>query len=71
MFNHDGWLFGGGMWLMWIVFIVLLVLAIKYLVAAGRASHEDDSPITILKKRYARGEIDDEEFERRRKQLER
>ena len=70
MFNHDGWLFGGGMWLMWIVFIVLLGLVIKYLAAGGTASREADSPLDILKKRYARGEIDDEEFERRRKPLE-
>ena len=50
---------------------MLLVLVIKYLAAGGTTSREADSPLDMLKKRYARGEIDDEEFERRRKQLER
>ena len=32
-------------------------------------SHQD-TPLEILKARYARGEIDDEEFQRRRRELE-
>lgn len=74
MFGHDGWMgFGGGfMWLFWILLIVIIVWAVKAVAGGGSTSptHEE-SPMEILKKRYARGEIDEEEFERRRKELER
>ena len=36
----------------------------------SKGSYDNETPIDILKKRYARGEIDEEEFQRRRKQLE-
>ena len=32
---------------------------------------DKETPMEILKKRYARGEIEEEEFERRQKELER
>ncbi|MCW8955973.1 MAG: SHOCT domain-containing protein [Gammaproteobacteria bacterium] len=74
MFDHDGWMiFGGGlMWLFWIVLIVLLVMLFKSLFTTNTDTRPpaEDSPLTILKKRYARGEIDEDEFERRRKELE-
>jgi putative membrane protein len=74
MFGHDGWMgFGGGfMWVFWILLIVIVVWAVKAVAGGGSTppSHEE-SPMEILKKRYARGEIDEEEFERRRKELER
>ena len=43
--------------------LVLMVWAVAR--AAGGARGVDDSPETILKRRYARGEIDREEYERR------
>jgi putative membrane protein len=73
MFGHDGWMwFGGGfMWLFWILLIVIVVWAVKAASSGGSSSSpREESPMEILKKRYARGEIDDEEFERRRKELE-
>lgn len=73
MFGHDGWLgFGGGfMWLFWLLIIVVLIAVAKMAMGTGTGSSapRDESPLDILKKRYARGEIDEEEFEKRRREL--
>ena len=60
-----GWSMGWMMvsWLVWILIIALLVWVLFRVIARPAAS--DDSPETILKRRYARGEIDREEYERR------
>ena len=64
---------GLGMMLMmlvfWAVVIVGIVLAIRWVLAQGRVSDED-SALAILRERYARGEINREEFEPRRRDLE-
>jgi len=65
--------FGGGfMWVFWILLIVVLVWGVKAFgdSTSGNNNQAEDSPLEILKKRYARGEIDEEEFTRRRKELE-
>jgi putative membrane protein len=55
-----------------VLFVVVLVLAVKWLwgqqTPFGIGSKE--SALDILKKRYARGEIGKEEFERRKKDIE-
>ncbi|MBL3591201.1 MAG: SHOCT domain-containing protein [gamma proteobacterium endosymbiont of Lamellibrachia anaximandri] len=63
--------FGGGfMWLFWILLIVAIVWAVK---AAGGSREnppeKQKSALDILKERYARGEIDQDEFEQKRKVL--
>ena len=58
----------GWMWLWWIVglgVLVLLVWAIARAAASPAPPRGEDSPDTILKRRYARGELDREEYERR------
>jgi len=74
MFDHGGGMFFGGglMWLFWIALIVIIVVIVKSLTASNKNTDDfkNDSPLTILKQRYARGEINEEEFERKRKQLE-
>lgn len=69
-----GWGFGP---LFMIAFWVLVVLGIFYLVktllshgSERAASQERESALKILKKRYASGEINKEEFEEKRKDLE-
>lgn len=66
-----GWM-GGGMWISWILLIVVVVVLIKALTGRGVGSPTEhlESPLEILKARYARGEIDEEEFQHRRRELE-
>ena len=63
-----------GALLMWIIFLILIGLVI-YLVVQGARSKTSESsfretPMDILKKRYAKGEITKEEFEKMKKDLE-
>ena len=72
MMNYDGHFFGGGfMWVFWILIIVGLFFVFQRMAKGNSGgSSSNETPMEILKKRYARGEIDEEEFERRRKELE-
>lgn len=72
MFDGHGFGFGGGvMWLFWILLIVVIVWGIKAMSSADRKSGgSDKSPLEVLRDRFARGEIEEEEFERKRKLLE-
>jgi putative membrane protein len=65
-FEHGA--MGWGMIFVWLVPIVLLALVILYGVR-GRNGNRDRSPLDILEERYARGEIDQEEFRKRRADL--
>ena len=51
--------------LIWLVVIVLVVWVAARAIGGGSASLREDSPEAILKRRYARGEIDREEYDRR------
>ena len=57
----------------WILIVALIVLLIRRLVSSGptriSSPPQEDSALEILKKRYARGEIDKEEFEAKKKDL--
>ena len=66
------WFGGGFMWIFWILLIVALLWVVKAISDsnAGKNNETNDTPLEILQKRYARGEINEEEFERRRKELE-
>lgn len=72
----DGYGYGmmsGGYWIFalifWILVIIGLVLLIKYLWGGGGAKRGEESALEILKKKYARGEINKEEFEEKKKDL--
>lgn len=73
----NGWnIMGPGMWIFMLLFWGLIIIGIISLVRwlAGRSNHKDqtalDAPLEILKKRYARGEIKREEYEKMKKDLE-
>jgi putative membrane protein len=66
-----GWIFGILILaLFWGLVIAAIVLAIRWLIRADRrGSHEGPATpdaLEILRQRYARGEIDEAEFERRK-----
>ncbi len=69
--------YGGGMWMFfhfffWILVIIGVVLLVAWIVKQpGRyeRGHGDEPPLDILRKRYARGEISKEEFERMKKDI--
>lgn len=61
-----GWIF---MLIFWGLVIVGLIFLIKYLVGATKTIKTEESPLEILKKRYARGEINKEEFEQKKRDL--
>ncbi len=61
---------GIGMWFFWIVFIVIIVVIVKAVTTSGTQRPSKESPMEILKSRYARGDIDDKEFQRRKSELE-
>ena len=75
-----GWGYGMGwfgiiiMAAFWIAVIVGIVFLIRWMVlstrTAGHKAHAEDSALEILKRRYARGEINKEEFEEKKKDLE-
>jgi putative membrane protein len=82
---HDGWghmmgwggtMFGGiGMLLFWGVIIVLLVLFARGYTGGARtratfqSPHSGSTALDILQERYAKGEINKEEYEQRKKTL--
>lgn len=81
MYGYDmgwGWHWMGllGMLLFWLVVIVTAVVALKYLAGGGsRSTHEPtvnrSAARAILEERYARGEIERDEYLRKREDLER
>ena len=65
---------GLGMGLWWIIGIIVLIAVIWIVVKSmnqntGFTQSPGKSALDILKERYARGEIDKEEFEQRKKDL--
>jgi putative membrane protein len=64
--------YGGGM--MWIFWILLIGVLIGFVAFASRRANTrsgaERSALEILQERYARGEIEREEFEQKRKDLE-
>jgi putative membrane protein len=69
------WMWGAGglvvmvmMLVFWGVVIAGLVVGIRWLVSQSRSSGRDSS-LAILRERYARGEINRDEFEAKRRDL--
>lgn len=68
MYDHCGMM---GPWylLVWLVFPAIVALIVYLVMRSARPGGTGDSPLDILKKRYARGEISKEEFEQMKKDI--
>jgi putative membrane protein len=64
--------FGGGWYMMllwWVLIVGGIIFVIRFAGGQKSQSTKEDSAIDILKKRYARGDINKEEFERMKRDL--
>ena len=79
-FNHMGYgwnpwhmMFGLGGLFLWLVFVGLIILLVLAAAGAFKGKQSEkphqESALDILKKRYARGEINKEEFDRMKRDL--
>ncbi len=70
------WMWGGGMWFGWIFWLVIIGIIVWLLInQSGKYSNQNqvnplsESPLDILKKRYAKGEITKEQFDLMKRDL--
>ena len=56
-----GWVF---MIFLWVLFILGIIYFIRLFIASAKKDASGDTALDILKKRYAKGEITKEEFEK-------
>ncbi|HLM84107.1 MAG TPA: SHOCT domain-containing protein [Candidatus Bathyarchaeia archaeon] len=75
-YGHNFGLFGFGwliMFLVWLLIILGVIVLVKWLVGHDHWEREarksGNTPLEMLKERYAKGEIGKEEFEQKRKDL--
>lgn len=68
-----GWLFLAIVAAFWIAVILAIIFFIRWLINAtahkGRGPRTEDSAFELLRMRYAKGEINKEEFEQKKKDL--
>ena len=77
MWGNWGWCmpgyFGWGGWVMGLVMVavlaVVIVLGIRLVNRTDRSHQREESALEVLKKRYARGEISQEEYRTMREDL--
>jgi len=67
-YGFFGWLM---MFLFWILIIAAVVLGVRWFIDQRKlkGSSVEETPLDFLKKRYASGEIDKEEFETMKRDL--
>ena len=65
--------FGYGGMFMWLIFLIVLLVAVYFIFRAVKEKNTNaegqDTPLNILKKRYAKGDINKEEFDRMKQDL--
>ncbi|WP_054685206.1 SHOCT domain-containing protein [Rhodothermus marinus] len=68
---HMFWGMHWGWWIFWIVVIIALVWLLSQRRTGAPPPPRKESPLELLQRRYAAGEISTEEYEERRARLER
>ena len=72
-YGHGTGMMWGMRWIFMMIFwgfiLVALIFLVRWLVGVTRTPKTEESALEILKKRYARGKIDKEEFEQKKKDL--
>lgn len=66
---HDGWAFWG-MHLLWWLFWIVLIVALFSLFTPVPRSQRRQTPLELLQRRYAAGEITSAEYQERKATLE-
>lgn len=68
--GHMNYGFGGV--IMWIILLILIGVVIYFVINRQKLIKREDeeTPLEILKKRYAKGEISKQEFEKMKRDLE-
>jgi len=72
---HNGWYMPGLFFVMFIFWVILIALAIIFIVRSMRHNHYDQyrhssiDALEILKQRYAKGEINKQEYEQIKKDI--
>lgn len=70
MYGGQHWFGGGFMWIFWLVLIIAIIWGAKVFSSSeSNRSGQEKSALKILKDRYARGEIDQEEYVTKKKDL--
>jgi putative membrane protein len=73
--NMMGWggpgTFGFGHWLWWALLVGGAIVLVRWLLRDGRLKGrtDEDRALSILKERYARGDIDKAEFDTRKRDI--
>ena len=69
--GHMSWGYGG--LFMWLIFLALIGVVVYFIVRGEKWTKRggiDETPLEILKKRYARGEVTKQEYDKMKKDLE-
>jgi putative membrane protein len=61
--------YGYGGWFMWLILVMVVAIAVYFIVQAQRGGSVRETPLEILKKRYAKGEITKEQYDRMKQDL--
>jgi len=71
--NYDWWWFGGMHFLWWIFWVILIVLLLTVVLPRQRSTSQTqrETPLEVLQRRYAAGEISTDEYEEKKSRLER